>query len=107
MNALLRGSIFSRSQPKLAARGPTVHKALPEQWLREIARFAGRLSIKASGAPEDAAYISTFARVWRSVGRLRQAAKACFAVQRPRRQSVRRLAKRMVRRQIASSGLSH
>src|ERR1700719_757733 len=99
--------MISRSQPILAPDSATVHTAVPERWLSEIVTDDFWLSRYTSGPPDGAARNSMFARAGGSLGRWRQAARARFAVQRRNRQSLRRLAKRMLRREHNSLALNH
>ena len=100
-NASLRGSIASRSHPSAVVPSATVASARPARWLSERARSAGESSISASGAPSSAAAIITDSRATP-----RHAATAAFPVQRPSRQSSRRLGTRSSERTSPSCSLS-
>jgi hypothetical protein len=78
----------------------------PDLWLIETVTAAGQFPMKTSGAPEDAGRISISARARASAGKSRNEATACFTVQRPNRQSARRLAKRIPFRMADSLALS-
>jgi len=80
--------------------------ARPPRWLIEITTGAGSLPRTTSGAPPGAARISIRARERGSAGRLRWTATRRFAVQRPSRQSARRLGNRMPCWRMASLTLS-
>ena len=106
MKASLRGSIISRSQPSSTAGPLTVQRARRLLWLKEIVTRAGAPCQKTSGAPDAALRTSIFARGAPSVAGFKNAERARFAVQRPSRQSARRLAKRSPFRKAISRELS-
>jgi hypothetical protein len=80
----------------------TAHIAWPALWLSEITKGTPEFAMTASGAPPGVARISIVASIGGDVGQSRQAARACFAVQRPSRQSARRLANRNLFKQVIS-----
>ena len=71
MNALLRGSTSSKSQPTTPPDGTIAHAAVPSRWLREMETSAGCRSRKTSGAPLAAGRISIDTNCFGARGRLK------------------------------------
>ena len=105
MKASLRGSITSRSQPSSTPDSATAHSAMPARWLSDMVRAAGLFATKDFGsAGRRRAYLYSVRGRGDQQADSGKQPSARFAVQRPSRQSARRLAKR--RRQAAHASFA-